>query len=202
MKDEYTGYWWLPSKPDSKIHGTLRLSEAGIVLGLDGTLGEFDAFVPSPFMPDIILGQTIEAARLTLYRCFQLQTGGSLSSGLTRSKIDAQTVLIGAYFNKPEGIKFEKIEISFPHLDEWVGISGFDIKRNESTTTLTYKLPTRISAIVDNLEISLDFSEEDQFDFPAKQALNSTPFYASKRQRNCLSIESTASHITCKTFYH
>lgn len=176
MKDEYRGYWWLPSKPDSRVHGTLSLSEAGAILELDGTLGEVDAFVPLPFMPDIILGQSLEAARVTLYKCFQVQTGGNLSSGLTRSRIDVQIVVFGAHFDKPEDIKFGSVEVRFRYLNEWVGISGFDFKTHESTTTLTYTLPSKVTASIDDLQISLDFSEEDQFDVPRKASIEQNSF--------------------------
>lgn len=172
------------TKPDSKVHGTLRLSEAGVVLELDGTLGEINALVPSPFIPDIILGQSLEAARVTLYKCFQLQTGGNLPSGLTTSKIDAQVVLFGAHFNSFDDIKFGKIEIIFPYLNEWVDISGFDIKTHESTTTLTYTMPTGVTAIVDSLQISLDYNYEEWFDVPNKASIEQHSFLRLQTPQN------------------
>ena len=140
--------------------------------------------VPLPFKPDIILGQSLEAARLTLYKCFLLQTGGALPSGLTRSKIDVQVVLFGAYFNKPEDIKFDKVEIRFTHLNEWAGVSGFDIKSHELTTTLTYKLPTKVSTVVDDLRVSLDFSEEEKFDFPNNASIEQHTFIRLETPQN------------------
>lgn len=166
MTNEYKGLWWLPAKPQAKVHGTLRVSETDdTILDLDGTLIDVQPFMPVVFKPDIILGQSMEGKLLTLYKCIQIHVGGSFPSGLTTSRLLVQTAFLGAHFEIPSDVKFKYVDVRFRHLNDWVGISGFNVKTQESTTTISYMLPSKVSAVIDDMQISIIFSESQRFDF-------------------------------------
>jgi len=177
MKDEYRGQWWLPAKPDARVHGTLRFSTSDLVLDLDGTLGDTDPFVPTAFNPDIIQGQSLDGTNVTLYKCYQIQVGGNLSSGLTASKMLVQVAFLGAHFNTSDDIAFSRVDVRFKRLDEWVRLSGFDVKHQASTTTISYSPPARVIASLDDLQMSLAFSESDHFDLPRIVSIQQDAFF-------------------------
>jgi hypothetical protein len=151
---EHKGLWWTPSNPDRRLHGTLTVSPVegahlevmapdrcavhGGVLQLSGIRGE------------IILGESSEGEDVTLHGCFRTETRFG-SSGFPTSLYYVDTVFLGAHFHTPEEIKFNNLSIQFTHLDQWVGISGFDLNMQENLSqwfkTKEFVIKPRISEV-------------------------------------------------------
>ena len=134
---EYKGIWWLPDKPEKQISGTLRFTP-----NEGGVLELMSSFKDIQVEPEIILGVSSNGKNITLHKCFDTKTNFNFPGFLT-SSFYANVIFIGAHFQKLEDIKFKSISIHYSHLDEWVNISGFNIKPpgEEKELIIKYKLP-------------------------------------------------------------
>jgi len=121
---------------------------------------------------------------ITLYKCFmrKLICG---SSGSERQLFDADVTFVGTHFQKPGDIKFRSLSIHYSYLDEWVNISGFDIRTNKGETVIKYKKPEPIQAIInDDCKVSIDFEiAHSPIDIVQKEA--------SVKQKTCVKIETS-----------
>jgi hypothetical protein len=144
---EYKGIWWLPDKPEKQISGTLRFTP-----NEGGVLELMSSFKDIQVEPEIILGVSSNGKNITLHKCFDTKTNFNFPGFLT-SSFYANVIFIGAHFQKLEDIKFKSISIHYSHLDEWVNISGFNIKPpgEEKELIIKYKLPEPIKADVSNV---------------------------------------------------
>lgn len=156
---EYKGIWWLPDKPDKEVTGTLRFTPVGgAILDLIGSFQDIEN-MNKKLKPEIILGVSSNGKNITLYKCFETKSSFNFS-GFQTSSFYADLVFIGAHFQKSEDIKFKSIFVHYLHLDEWVNISGFDIKHlwEEKEVIIKYKLPEPFRAdINDGLKIYINF---------------------------------------------
>lgn len=155
---EYKGIWWLPDKPKEQVSGTLRFTpDEGAILDLIGSFKDIKN-MNKMLEPEIILGVSSNGKNITLYKCFETKSSFSLP-GFQTSSFYANLVFIDAHFQKSEDIKFKSISVRYLHLDEWVNISGFDIKHlwEEKEVIIKYKLPEPFQAdISDGLKILIN----------------------------------------------
>lgn len=157
-KLEYSGVWWLPSNPGNRIPGRLNFSQdEGAILSLDGSFaGEKNDLLLNP---DIINGAS-SGVDITLYNC--LQRGLSYSySGQATSEFYAHYVFTGIHFEKLEDMKFHCMKVHYSLLDEWLGVTGFETKRDGEEITIKYRCPDSVLALVNNelrLEIVFHYS--------------------------------------------
>jgi hypothetical protein len=153
---EYEGIWWIPGKPKEKVSGTLRFTpDEGAILDLIGSFKDIKN-MNKMLEPEIILGVSSNGKNITLYKCFETKSSFS-SPGFQTSSFYANFVFIGAHFQKSEDIKFKSISVHYLHLDEWVNISGFDIKWEEKGVIIKYKMPEPFHAdISDGLKILIN----------------------------------------------
>lgn len=108
--------------------------------------------------PEIILGVSSNGKNITLHKCFETRSTLSFP-GFQTSSLYANVVFLGVHFQKAEEIKFKNLSIHYLHLDEWVNISGFDIKhlKEEKEVIIKYKLPEPFKVdISDELKISIN----------------------------------------------
>ena len=124
---EHNGLWWLPENPDNKISGVLKFHPVkGVNLELIGSFRESITF--NRFLnPGIILGITSNGKLVTLYKCLESQSLTSIP-GFTTSTFIASMVFLRHHFENEENIQFDSLSLSYSHLDEWVGITGFQEK--------------------------------------------------------------------------
>ncbi len=124
---EYKGVWWLPDKPEKKVCGILRFTpNEGAILDLIGSFKDIKE-MNKRLNPEIILGASSNGKNITLHKCFETESNLSIPGSLT-SSFYANEVFVGAHFQKSEDIKFRGLSIRYSYLDEWIGISGFDIQ--------------------------------------------------------------------------
>ncbi len=142
----FEGKWWIPDNSEKECCGTLTFTQAeGANLNLIDSLAGMENLA-KPIHYDIILGFTPEGKKVTLYNCFGKT---QISSGFQTDSYLANIVYVGAHFQKAEDIKFKSLSIKYSHLDEWAGISGFDIQDilKDGQTTIKYKQPSPLEAI-------------------------------------------------------
>ena len=155
---EYKGIWWLPDNPEKRISGTLRFTpNEGAILDLIGSIEDIKN-MNKTLEPEIVLGISSNGKNITLYKCFETKSSFS-SEGFQTSLFYANFVFIGVHFQKLEDIRFKSISVHCLHLDEWVNISGFDIKPlgEEKEIIIKYKLPESFQAdIGDGLKILIN----------------------------------------------
>lgn len=154
------GEWFLPSNPDKRVHGTLEfIREEGITLEVYGSLTS-DIFIPEFNDQEIILGLTSKSKQITLYGCNMTKSGGATlvqgrESGKSSVTYSIRYALEGLYVNEPNELLFDKVSCEIFNLDEWVGISGFDMKPDfekikNHEICVNYKLPEPIEFKIDN----------------------------------------------------
>lgn len=159
---EYNGMWWLPENPENKICGVLKFHPVKSTnLELIGSFRESKKL--STFLnPDIILGITSNGKIITLYRCYESQSLMSMP-GFTTSSFIASVVFLGHHFKKEEDILFNSLSLNYSHLDEWVGITGFqsktetDVENDFTKYEVSYSFPEKVEVKINDFNISLDF---------------------------------------------
>lgn len=167
VKEEFkkSGYFWLPSTPDHKIAGTLHIVDGGkIELEVVGILEDKENFVHAfnnDAQPDTINGDIENHGYITLKGCFYRNRNFQLPGQISKSKIYANKVILGAAFDDDEEILINTLEFSIEGLSEWIGISGFNFSHefNTKALVLEYKLPEKISFNIDKkIKLSVCFS--------------------------------------------
>jgi len=159
---EYDGYWWLPENQDTKIPGTLRFHPLeGATLELIGTFKDFKD-INTVLQPIIILGSTPNGKIITLYNCYESQSKFSFPGFLISSYI-ATVIFLGHHFEKEEDIIFDSLSLSYSHLEEWSGITGFqsnietDSNNHLTKHEVSYIFPKKVEVHLDNLNVSFDY---------------------------------------------
>jgi hypothetical protein len=126
---QYDGVWWDARNAGAQWVGTLRFDGGhGAVLAVTVPTDE-----PDPFPPlqqyELIHGITTEGKAVTLIRCFDRFTRGSLSSAPRSVEIFANAVIVGFHCDRPDPL-LSSAAASLRHMKEWWGRSG--IQADES----------------------------------------------------------------------
>ncbi|MEM2888041.1 MAG: hypothetical protein QXI71_02715 [Candidatus Bathyarchaeia archaeon] len=163
-KVTYKGAWWLPSKPEKRISGTLTFTPwSGATLNLIGSFKEIEDH--NKFLnPEIILGMSADGTFITLYECFETEFRMSTAGFLT-SSFYADMMFVGAHFIKKEDVKFRQLDVHYSNLNEWVNIYGFKHQppSNEMEMTVSYAMPKPVEASLDNFKLSIVFKVKSLF---------------------------------------
>lgn len=157
-----SGYFWLPSVPDKRIPGILSVSAGrSIELELFGVFGTLDE--PEPI--ERIVGHIENGGFVTLDDCYCRRMSSSVDTSRTfddisKSLVDVMRVFKGVAYREGEVPCFKTLTFSVEGIDEWVGISGFEVNRQlaKNAATVSYELPADISFKLDNdMELSIGF---------------------------------------------
>lgn len=163
IEEEYkkTGYFWLPGEEARKIPGVLSINEGGkIELEIIGHFNESIENLREDNNIIRIIGHVEKDGLVTLDHCFYINKNIAFG-GISKSKILVQRVLSGAAWDKDEPLTFNTFYFSVDCLDEWVGISGINVDRDQEnkTTKITYTPPEKISFPLDNgMELEINFA--------------------------------------------
>jgi hypothetical protein len=155
---EYEGIWWLPGSSEEQICGTLKFSpKEGATLDLIGSFNDPKKIVTGMQNFPIILGTTVDGKEITLTNCSET-TNTTHIPGIETSSFYSPLVFKGVHFQKLEDIRFRNIFVHYSHLDNWVGISGFDISygsEDNDEIVIKYKKPKPIQFDVGDYKISI-----------------------------------------------
>ncbi len=175
---EYRGMWWLPQFPKKKTSGTLTFTpERGAILDLDGSLADGGLARRDLEEFDIVLGISLDNKDITLVRCFVVRWSVSLPPRIVpppqRSSLYVSEVFVGVHFNKLDDIKFKRVSVRYSYLDEWVGVSGFDIEYTDRGVNVKYEQKSPIESWINaDYKLSIGFAYEGPTStFVQKEAL-------------------------------
>ena len=143
---EKAGYFWLPSAPDEKLPGTIRISDSGEaeleILGIFG--GQIKAFDRESKIERI--NGDIEGGKLvTLDKCFYKNQ--TISSGrISKSLVHVNFVFVDVQYEDDEDITFSSFKIAVEGLDEWLSISGINVEHDfkAKSASINFKPPDEI----------------------------------------------------------
>ena len=158
-----SGYFWRPSEPDRKLHGTLSISDGGhIELEVTGQFGgRLEVSLNTNLNPiERIVGHIEKDEAVTLDGCYYKTLPHSLTGGISKSLIRVSRVLIGAAYDEDEPTVFNTLTFSVAGIDEWVGISGISVDHQyeERTATISYQPPEEISInLGDDMRLLITF---------------------------------------------
>lgn len=155
------GYFWLPENQDKKIPGNLSISDGGkIELEVVGLFDETIEALNGADDLNRIIGFIEKDGLVTLDNCFYTDKNISFGS-ISKSRVHVSRVLRGAAYDKDEEVKFNTLSFSVDCLDEWVGISGIDVKNDykNHTATISYNPPATIPySIANGMKLEVCFS--------------------------------------------
>lgn len=155
-----SGYFWLPSQPENKIPGTLKISDGGEI-DLE-IIGNFDNSLES-FNDDItiqrIVGFVEKDGYVTLDDCFYRNKNISFGC-ISKSLVHVNTVLYGAHYGENEELTFSTFRFAVEGLDKWLNICGIKVDYDfaNKTATINYKSPPEESFTLSNgLKLTITF---------------------------------------------
>jgi hypothetical protein len=155
---EHKGIWWLPDNPEKQINGTLKFSpKEGATLDLIGSFNDHEKVITKMQTFPIILGTTADGKEITLINCYKT-TNTMHIPGITTCSFGSVLIFRNVHFHTLEDIRFRNIVVHYSHLDDWVGISGFDIQYNlkdGKEVIIKYKEPTPIQFDLGDYKISI-----------------------------------------------
>jgi len=123
---ELRGFWWLPERPDDKVAGILTFpAEESIRLELIGALKDLPDLVNSQ-SPEVVLG-IADGKLVTLVDCIESRISLSLPGCMSQSFVAAMA-LVGAHFDSTEKMMFNRVDVQYPLLADWAGVSGITPK--------------------------------------------------------------------------
>jgi len=159
-KFDKSGYFWLPSKPDQRLPGTLRISESGEAeLEVLGVFGDHVAAINEEPKIDRINGLIEGGKLLTLDKCLCRKRSISFG-GISKSIIYVHFVFVGVQYEDGEEIKFSRFRFSVEGLDEWLSISGIKVEHDWETkgASIIFQPPKQISIkLTEDIDLLFEF---------------------------------------------
>ncbi|SDF70520.1 hypothetical protein SAMN04488589_1179 [Methanolobus vulcani] len=161
---EITGKWWLPNKPEKKVHGTLNYSpSSGGELKIIGLLHDRPKVISdgSEFQDeDLILGMA-EGRFITCYKCRKIKHSFSFIQGIDEGTLvfDVEFIFEGYHFLREDDILFDEISINYSNLEHWLldfplsFEEYFDASNNE--TKLSFKAQKSEIKLYESSELAL-----------------------------------------------
>ncbi|NTZ06209.1 hypothetical protein FCJ61_06360 [Burkholderia metallica] len=158
---EKSGFFWLPSSPEKKIPGTLRILDGGnISLEIVGSFGDSFDSLNRDMNIGRIVGHIESDKLVTLERCFY-KTRSLSFGGIEKSSIRANKALIGVSYDYGEEVLINQLQFSVDGIDEWIGICGIKVDHQfeSKTSSIRYFPPENISITLnDGLRLVITFT--------------------------------------------
>jgi hypothetical protein len=129
---EFRGLWWLPTRADERLAGTLTITKGGASLELIGdfghqllseTEGEKRYSFELAEQPRIV-GISTDGKAITL-EGHQVASNTMNAPGIPTSTYRRDVALVGKEFGDGEDIGFDEIAIRASDLNDWTRVSGF-----------------------------------------------------------------------------
>ncbi len=161
---EASGLWYPSDDPDNAVGGTLKFDEKGLQLALLGTLRQgWSPWAERYPIIHGVLGDSPYGAFVTLIDSFRTAHKFNMV-GATSEKIRCHSAMVGD-FHLPDGpVSFEKLNLDYSYLTEWVGRGGMEVDRKRTdgklTFVATYTQPENIQFPFGNKTLTLGFQSE------------------------------------------
>jgi len=205
---EIKGIWWIPSNPEDKVSGTLKLNEdGGIYLDLIGFFEKHPHDLNKLYDYQIIKGYARSGGEVTLQDCREILKRTPFGSGTVHVLISNETAYFNRGYDKKEEIKFDKYYLDFPYLSDWVWLFGFEADwENLENWSLSFKEPKSYDAKIGDdtikLRTTLRAGQEDQFKYVAEQesffefTLNNPILFYEFKEKYLIPIQNFVSFVT------
>lgn len=156
---EFKGEWFLPSNTENRIFGVLSFKpNESAELELFGSFSN-SILLEDSNANDLILGLTSDSKLITLYKSFVTRRSSTnfvteQETGTPTTTYTVNYILVGAHVLKVQDLYFNKVVSDIHNLEEWVGLSGFDMKidiekRKKHEYNINYKLPEPIDFLIE-----------------------------------------------------
>src|SRR5208283_2473050 len=143
-----SGHWWLPSRPEERIAGTLSYSrDAGVRLELTGVFSspEFDSvgFLSQPrsVRLELVLGSDADSQPFTLHKLDLLQLSST-------SAFRVSYLLVGKHFLSPDEIAFGSARIQYTHLEAWSCYQHTRSAKSVTPDCFSLEVPTSVATLL------------------------------------------------------
>lgn len=157
------GFFWLPNRQEKRIPGTLSISDGGRI-ELE-TVGNFDdnGISDDDEIPIIIGHVEGGDGYVTLIDCFYTLKRLIFGGGISRSKIIANTAIIGAAYDEKSEIQFNNFRFRVEKIGEWLELSGVSVEMSKdlSSATINFVKPDNIVFAIEGVgtvEFALEYS--------------------------------------------
>jgi len=164
---ERQGVWWQPDKPANKVGGRMVFHRnAGVSLDLIGSLEI------SGGRSDTLFGLSTDSEEITLCNCIETSSKESFATSREKdktlrsktSRILAQMAIIGGHFEREQDILFQKVRVSYTHLDDWANTSGLRTEHLDGESHVIFKMPEPVPSVLDeNWTIVLSFGADEKY---------------------------------------
>lgn len=132
VKKTFYGKWWIPSKPQNVIYGTLYIDELGVASFF--TIQNFDTTDNLNIWPkiDALFGlvTSIDDNKDSSVKLFDLHKIKFSEGVLTKSNYSVSKALIGAPNAKENGFLFNTLMFFSQSWNWWIKVNGLSIKLN------------------------------------------------------------------------
>ena len=138
-----SGYFWLPTNPDHKIPGNIKIIDGGSitleVIGLlDESIDGLNKTINNKANIGRIVGQIEKYGMVTLDFCYYLNASISFG-GVSKSFIYVGRAILGISYGENEEIEISSFRFTVDNLDEWIGISGIKVEWDIENKSATIK---------------------------------------------------------------
>lgn len=160
---ERKGVWWLPTKPEERVYGTLHFDpREGITVDLLGRFSQVQGDTSPFWQPEIVLGNASNGEPMTLLHCFEpsmtIGVHAFYEDRFVTSTIGASALFVGQHFGTKDDIKFSKLTLGFSHALNWADVVQVETGHEERKAILTYERPEEIEvSLPGDLILSLGY---------------------------------------------
>jgi hypothetical protein len=141
----FDGVWWVPSDPDKRYYGTLKLDNSFELHLIDGEYSIESLIQAKGVDSDIIVGQSLGKS-ITLLGCRNVGVQSSTAGIAQHYKVHVSSALLGDHFESEDKAKFNLIEFQCNNLNAWCARFPIAQTHNRADHLLTYKWPETLSA--------------------------------------------------------
>ena len=142
-----TAHWWLPSRPEDKVPGTLTFNpDAGARQELMGLFNspDFGTFAllssPRSLRLDIVLGSDADADLYTLHILDALNISNT-------STFRVSYLLAGKHFSSTEEINFRSALVQYTYLEAWSCFQFTRPRKSDSPECLSIDIPSTVATL-------------------------------------------------------
>lgn len=160
-KIEKAGSFWLPGKEENKVPGEISIVDGGkVTLTVLSNLGSVAGSI-ADIRVGRVLGNVEGFGCVTLEGCFYTTLRLAFGNSQSKSVLSVGRLFAGVAYGD-DVIKSSMLSFSVEGLDEWVGVTGIKVARDDETfrvVSISYEpVPTISVRLSEGIELKIIFS--------------------------------------------
>jgi hypothetical protein len=177
------GFFWSPDKPDSRMPGTISITDGGEI-----SLQITEDFIGQGFKalkkstepcPSLFFGIVEKLGHVTLDGCWSKRTNANLA-GLTQSTIHVERLLTNGHFSETENFSFNQFRFTVDGIEEWLGIKPINVDFDEDYKggTIKFQAPPKTTLVgnFNGFTLQLDYNWTMPYSISAEARVSIQPF--------------------------